>query len=293
VAVLLGMTAMSRAQDELSPYGGPIDNGPPEFAYPDAWSEEMATPPEAWASDREAAPTYAEGPHAYAALGDSLDESGWQLPWFCPRPRWFGLRHSSTHGRNVGRGQPFTGTSWLNRPYYVGGQIGPMWFTQSIDDNVSTDIDTFGGVFAGWDTDHYWGNEFHLDWSTPELRNGQAPNADRTDSSFTWSYSCLYYPWGDAKVRPYWRLGVGNSHFDWPRDDGSRHDEWMLTFPLGAGIKYPIRRWLAARADVTDYISLNEGFPTQHNVAITIGLEWRFGTHPPSYWPWNPSRHIW
>ena len=26
---------------------------------------------------------------------------------------------------------------------------------------------------------------------------------------------------------------------------------------------------------------------------VTFGLEWRFGVHPRSYWPWNPSRHIW
>jgi hypothetical protein len=67
----------------------------------------------------------------------------------------------------------------------------------------------------------------------------------------------------------------------------------MLTFPLGLGVKYPIRRWLIARSDLTDYISLNEDFPVLHNVALSFGLEWRFGAHPPSYWPWNPSRHIW
>jgi hypothetical protein len=168
-----------------------------------------------------------------------------------------------------------------------------MWFSQSLDDHVSTDIDVFGGVFAGWDFDHFWGNELHLDWATPELKNSVAQDADRTDSSFTWNYSLLYYPWGDARLRPFWRAGFGASHFDYPMDNGRRYDESMWTFPLGLGMKYPMRRWLAARMDLTDYISIDNNHPTQHNVALSFGLEWRFGAHPHSYWPWNPSRTIW
>jgi hypothetical protein len=285
-AMMLSTTAMLRAQEELPPGDAPVasldlDTSPADMA---------AMPDSEWNGDLQEAPMSGPGEYPNGMTPDQA-EHGWSSFW--PRPQWFGLRHSSTHGRNVGRGQPLTGTSWRNRPYYVGGQIGPMWFTQSLDENVSTDIDTFGGIFAGWDSDHYWGNELHLDWSTPELRNSQVPDAERTDSSFTWNYSCLYYPWGDAKVRPYWRAGIGNTHFDWPLNDGTRDDEWMWTFPLGVGMKYPIRRWLAARAEITDYLSLDDDLPTQHNVALTFGLEWRFGAHPPSYWPWNPSRHIW
>lgn len=289
VAVLVGMTGMLRAQNEL-----PGDDVASMPTHPEAWSTDLDAATEGqWSSELQEVPMSGPGHDPYAVPCEPPHEDIGEAPWPWPKPRWFGLRHSSTHGRNVGRGEPFTGTSWLNRPYYVGGQIGPMWFTQAIDENVSTDTDTFGGIFAGWDTDHFWGHAFHLDWSTPELRNAQAPDANRTDSMFAWNYSCLYYPWGDAKVRPYWRAGIGNTHFDYPRDDGLRHDEWMLTFPLGIGVKYPIRRWLAARAELTDYVSWNEDFPTQHNVALTFGLEWHFGAHPPSYWPWNPSRYIW
>lgn len=289
VAVLLGMTAMLRAQEEL-----PLEGVAPDSSYDENWPTESGDlPTDEWSGGFQNLPTTEDAQPSYASPADAPGTEHHEWPWFWPKPRWFGLRHSSTHGRSVGRGQPFTGTSWLNRPYYVGGQIGPMWFTRSLDDNVSTDVDPFGGIFAGWDTDHFWGNELHLDWSTPEFKNRLAPDANRTDSLFMWSYSALYYPWGDAKVRPYWRAGIGNTHFDFPQDDASRHDEWMLTFPLGVGVKYPIRRWLAARAELADYISINRDFPTQHNVALTLGLEWRFGAHPPSYWPWNPSRHIW
>jgi hypothetical protein len=285
----MSMTAMLRAQGDMRQ--NDLPSGP---SHLETWPDDAGIgPQEEWSNELQELPTHADGQPVYGVPAGIPDDEFHTLPWFCPKPRWIGLRHSSTHGRNTGRGQPLTGTSWLNRPYFFGAQIGPMWFTQSLDENVSTDIDTFGGIFAGWDTDHYWGSELHFDWSTPELRNSQAPDANRTDSSFTWSYNCMYYPWGDAKVRPYWRAGIGNTHFDWPQDDGTRDDEWMWTFPLGVGVKYPIQRWLAARAELADYISLDNGHPTQHNVALTFGLEWRFGAHPPSYWPWNPSRHIW
>lgn len=104
----------------------------------------------------------------------------------------------------------------------------------------------------------------------------------------------MYYPWGDSAIRPYWRWGIGSTHIDFPRDDGSRHDEWLLTFPIGIGVKYPIRRWLALRADLTDQLSFGDSdVRTQNNLTLTCGLEWRFGVHPRSYWPWHPSRYIW
>ena len=52
--------------------------------------------------------------------------------------------------------------------------------------------------------------------------------------------------------------------------------------------------WLAARTEFTDQLAIgNTGVATQHDLTLTFGLEWRFGVHPRSYWPWNPSRHIW
>jgi hypothetical protein len=213
---------------------------------------------------------------------------------FWPPPRWFGLRHSSTHGRHIGYGRPFTGTSWRNRPYYVGGELGPVWLAEPLDEDVSGDTDLLGGVFAGYDFDHYWGMELRFDWATPEFKNSEARDANRTDSLFLWSESLLYYPWGDTMIRPYWRVGIGNVRFDVPLDDGTRHDEWLLTFPFGVGVKYPVKRWLAARAELCDHWAIGrDDFPTQHNVSLTLGLEWRFGAHPRSYWPWNPDRHIW
>lgn len=212
---------------------------------------------------------------------------------YTPVMSWLGLRHSHTNGRNVGLGRPLVGTSWLNRPYYWGGEIGTLWMTRSLADGVSRDSDAFGGVFFGWDWDHFWGSELRFDWSTPELKNSLAPDAPRTDSLFMWNCSFMYYPWGDSYVRPYWRWGIGNTHVDFPTQWGTRQDEWLVMFPISWGVKYPVRRWLAARAELTDQLAIGQGdIPTQHNLTLTFGLEWHFGVRPKSYFPWYPSRHF-
>jgi hypothetical protein len=208
--------------------------------------------------------------------------------------KWLGLRHSSIDGRNAGMGVPLTGTSWLNRPYYLGGDIGTVWLTRPINNDLTTDIDTFGGVFAGCDWDYYWGTELAVNRATPEIINETARHAKRGDTLMEETVSLMYYPWGDSLFRPYWRLGIGATEIDYPIDAHHRRDETLWTFPIGIGLKYPIRRYLAARAEFTDQLAVgNDGVATQHDLTLTFGLEWRFGAHPRSYWPWNPSRHIW
>ena len=272
--------------------------GPPQMEeLPGATSAAPGT----WADDL---PMLPQMPSYHGGAPQSLDDYavapgfGLEPPGephdYLPVLKWLRLRHSHTHGRHIGRGDPLVGTSWLNRPYYAGGELGTLWLTRSPYDDVTRDVDTFGGIFLGWDRDPYWGAELRFDWATPELINREARDADRTDSLFMWSYSLMYYPWGDATWRPYWRCGIGDTHFDFPLEDGSRHDEWMLSVPLGVGVKYPLRRWLAARAEFTDHVTFDDGrVATMNNLTLTFGLELRFGAHPPSYWPWNPSRHIW
>jgi hypothetical protein len=205
-----------------------------------------------------------------------------------------GLRHSSTCGRNAGLGIPLVGTSWLNRPYYVGADIGTVWLTRPVNDRMTEDVDMFGDVFGGCDWDYYWGTELAVHRATPELINERARDADRGDRLMEWTASLMYYPWGDSMFRPYWRCGIGATDIDFPTDGGHRRDEELWTIPIGIGLKYPVRHWLAARAEFADQLALgNDGVATQHNVTLTFGLEWRFGARPRSYWPWNPSRHIW
>ena len=265
----------------------------PSYSLPDS---EPAAPPEGWyeAPQQFAAESFDQSFEARGVqVGDVFDDSH-PPGYYLPSISWLGMRHSHTHGRHVGFGGPYTGTSWLNRPYYVGGELGTLWMTRGVDDSIGRDVDMFGGVFAGWNWDHYWGNEVRFNRATPEMINAERPDAKRNDRLMMWSYSFLYYPWGDAMLRPYWRWGIGNTKIDFPLDHGGRHDEWLLTFPIGVGVKYPLQRWLAARAEFTDQLSLgSNGIPTQHNLTLTFGLEWHFGARPKSYWPWYPSRYIW
>jgi hypothetical protein len=213
---------------------------------------------------------------------------------FFSKLRWLGFKHSSYSGRNAGRGVPLVGTSWLNRPYYVGADIGTVWVTKPVEEGITRDIDTFGGLYAGYDCDYYWGTELAVQRATPELKNEDARNANRGDRRMYWSANLLYYPWGDSLFRPYWRTGLGATEIDYPMDSGERRDEALWAVPIGIGLKYPFRRWLAVRAEFVDQIGLgNSGIATQHDLTLTFALEWRLGARPRSYWPWNPSRQIW
>ncbi len=192
--------------------------------------------------------------------------------------KWLGLRHSSNSGRNVGMGIPLVGTSWLNRPYYFGGDLGTVWLTRPVADNLTTDVDMFGGVFGGCDWDYYWGTELAVNRATPEIVNQRAPDAERGDRLMEFTTSLMYYPWGDAQWRPYWRCGIGETEIDYPMDDGHRRNEELWTIPIGIGVKYPFRHWLAGRAEFADQLALgNHGVATQHDLTLTFGLEWRFG----------------
>jgi Outer membrane protein beta-barrel domain len=215
-------------------------------------------------------------------------------PSYCPWLTKLGFRHSYTHGRNVGWGWPMVGSSWLNRPFYAGAELGPIWMTRGPDSDVRGDTDLLGGLFIGYDWDYYWGSELQYEYATPNLVNHNATPLTRSNRLVTWNYSLMYYPWGDSTLRPYWRFGIGGTDFDVPQPGGPSNDATLLTFPVGIGLQYPIQRWLAARTELTDnYCVEGHGLNSQHLITWNLSLEWRFGFHKESYWPWNPSSHLW
>jgi hypothetical protein len=244
---------------------------------------------------------------AEAGMPAMMPRGDQELPWhgsfrepeISLPPCWgcmsrLGFRHSVTHGRDVGWGWPMRGTSWLNRPLYVGFTVGPMWLTSKPIPGVERDKDVIGAIFFGWDWDYYWGSEILYSYATPELRNTSVEGNPKSDRLVHWDYSFLYYPWGDSTLRPYWRFGIGNTKFDVPFSDGRRRDEWLLSTPWGIGLKYPVRRWLTTRVEFNDQLSWSSGpIDTQHNLTLNFGLEFHFGGHRKSYWPWNPSDEFW
>ena len=149
-----------------------------------------------------------------------------------------------------------------------------------------------GAYRAGWDFDHYWGAEFRFAFAYLDLIDVQGVPATRDARNLYWDGNLSYYPWGDAKWRPFVSVGLGVASFRFKDDLGRKFNESLLEVPLGIGVKYRARKWLAWRLDVRDNLAVSgSGLSTMHNVSFTGGVEIHFGNRPTSYYPWNPSAH--
>ena len=208
--------------------------------------------------------------------------------------RHLGFRHSSTHGRHIGRGLPLEGTSWKNRPYHVDWFSGPLLGDDLIANRVAQDNELFGGLRIGWDFDYFWGLEARFGWSNPNVQfNDPQPVADN-GSYFVSDIDFVYYPWGDAKIRPYMLLGFGMAQIDFVDEENVNFNTTLPTMPFGGGVQFRQCSWLIWRLEVLDNLSLGaDGVDTMHNISLTAGMEFRFGARPASYWPWRSSRSIW
>ncbi len=208
--------------------------------------------------------------------------------------RHFGFRHSSTHGRDVGLGIPLKGTSWLNRPFHVDWFLGPLLGDDLITNRVSQDNVLFGGLRLGFDFDYFWGIEWRIAWADPHA-SFATPSVEPIDVSFVISdVDILYYPWGDSKVRPYLLWGLGVTQLDFVDDTGFNHHATLATMPFGAGVQFHQWPWLVWRLEFLDNLAFGaDQVSTMNNVSFSIGMEWRLGARPASYWPWRSSRKIW
>jgi hypothetical protein len=205
-------------------------------------------------------------------------------------PRVF---ETNAYGRFSGRGEPLTAGSWLNRPYYVGGFIGGMGGDTLVEDQLKANGSFFWGGNFGWDYDPYWGIELRLAFTSQGL--DYLTNAfidNQYNELILWDTSLVYYPWGDARWRPYFKLGVGFADFDYVDAIGFRRSEMVYAMPFGFGMKYRVNQYWTWRFDVTDNLIFggNAGMATQNQFSLAGGLEYRFGGRRQSYWPWNPSR---
>jgi len=185
------------------------------------------------------------------------------------------------------------GTSWLNRPYYAGWFIGPMFGDDPVAGGTEHGNDAFGGLLLGWDYDHYWGTQLRFGWATLGLIDDDSRRRHSNDL-FLSDLSLLYYPWGDSRWRPYLLLGLGGANFDFVDHRQNSHEATLLALPFGGGVKYQFRRWMAMRAEILDNVAFgSEGLRTMHNVSLVLGVEVHWGAKPKSYWPWRPGRHVW
>ena len=204
------------------------------------------------------------------------------------------FRHSATDGRYTGKGQPLHGTSWLNRPYEVGLEAGAFLMAGRVASHVRANNDLMAAIHLGWDWDHYWGTQVRVAWSTPAI--GSGTTADPPDSSdiFIYDLSVLYYPWGDSKVRPYYRLGVGLTDLDYINADDLAQDATLFTIPFGVGLKYQTQRWMAWRVELVDNLAFGQsGTRTLNNFTLSFGAEWRFGGKPAPRWYSPSANQVW
>lgn len=208
--------------------------------------------------------------------------------------RHIGFRHSSTHGRHIGRGLPLEKSSWKNRPYHVDWFSGPLLGDDLIDNRVSQDNELFGGFRIGWDFDYYWGLEARFGWSNPNVQFIEPQPVANNGSYFVSDIDFVYYPWGDSKIRPYMLLGAGMARIDFVDSADVNFNTTLFTTPFGGGMQFRQTPWLIWRFEILDNLSYGaDGVDTMHNISLTAGMELRLGARPSSYWPWRSSRSIW
>lgn len=196
--------------------------------------------------------------------------------------------------RSTGIGQPLKGTSWRNRPFHIGWMFGGLIGDSLIDGTVDQGDAMFGGYRLGWDFDHYWGTELRYAFSKPELVDLQNAVSLGSSTDKYWDVNLLYYPWGDAEWRPFASVGLGVGHFRFQDNNQALVDDYLLTMPVGFGVKHFYRPWLALRASLTNNISFgSQGLDTMHNVSATFDVEVHFGGPRKTYFPYHAGGLIW
>lgn len=275
--------------------------------------------------DEDAPLSMLDGPSSPQEKGTSNSRPAPKLVWrFSPfkRIRLFGSRflgpsHSReafaklfpwnrTPGRNQGVGEPLINDSWRWAPFGVGWFMGFMDGSTLVTDWTGANTGYFGGYHANWDFDHYWGFEFRYGVaSLPQWDNMLLYDSDThglPSSQFKkrhamlkyGDFSFLYYPWGDAKWRPYARAGLGWGYVKFTDLNYKQWSNATMTMPIGLGLKYRYSRRLVFRMEMVDNFLFGErGINPQHNFSLTAGVEVRFGGAHKAYWPYNPGRHYW
>lgn len=209
-----------------------------------------------------------------------------------------------TPGRNQGVGQPLVNDSWRWAPFGAGWFVGTISGNTLVTDWTGTKPGFYGGYHINWDFDHYWGFEFRYGVASQPHWDNQLlyeehdfPSVAMRRRHATLQYgdfSFLYYPWGDAKWRPYFRGGFGWGYVKFTDLNYKIWSTSQLSMPFGIGLKYRYSRRLVIRMELVDNFRFGDsGINLQHNLSFTAGIEVRFGGTHTAYWPYNPGRHYW
>ena len=224
--------------------------------------------------------------------------ASWELPTWSEMLWPVHWRHTNPADpqRHVGVGKPLVTSSWRNRPFHIGWLFGGLLGDPLIAaDQLKQDDDMFGGYRLGWDFDHYWGTELRFGFAHMSLIETRPGERLPTVRDHFWDLNLLYYPWGDARWRPFATVGVGAAAFRLhDRTGGLLFDDILFAVPFGGGVKFYYRPWLALRFDVIDYYTIrSQGLDSMHNVSLTAGVEVHFGGPRRSYFPYDAGAFLW
>jgi hypothetical protein len=208
---------------------------------------------------------------------------------------WFAHEDPNDPLRHIGLGQPLIGTSWRNRPLYFGTFVGGILMDDIQSHRIYQNDTAFIGLRIGYDFDHFWGLEMRGAFARPDLAAGSGgpPIKPASRDNFA-DVDLLFYPFGDARWRPYLLGGLGFQTFRFNNAAGERISEAPLMIPVGCGLKYFWHPWLSLRFDFTDNICLgNARISGMNNLSLMCGCELRFGGRRPSYFPWHNNTSYW
>jgi hypothetical protein len=207
---------------------------------------------------------------------------------------WFTHTDPNDPFRHQGVGRPLVGTSWLNRPVFVGVFLGGLLADDLISGHVESNNSFFFGGRLGWDFDHYWGLEGRYAFSRPQINDGDGNTLSDPARDYFIDVSLAYYPWGDSQWRPFISGGLGLQTFRFHDDQDERVHQSLLSLPIGVGIKFYHSPFHTLRLEAYDNIAFGDGrLKTMQNFTIAAGVEFRFGGRPVSYFPWHGSTSYW
>ncbi len=201
-----------------------------------------------------------------------------------------GLQWPHEYLRDHGWGEPAVGDGWGNRPLEFGFFLGAMRGSEMIAHRLNENTGFLGGGRLGWDFDPHWGIEARFGVASMQTEWQVPPFLETSERIVISDTSMLFYPWGDARFRPFFQMGLGLQEFTFTDDQAETRSRGLLEMPIGIGWKYRIDSALALRIDILDNVAFgSSGLETMHNWSFCTGLEFHFGGSHLSYWPWNPA----
>jgi hypothetical protein len=176
---------------------------------------------------------------------------------------------------------------WRDRQFSAGYLIGVLAGDPFHSRHPGSAVGPLLAKRYGWDFSDYWGLDIRVAdaWLGDSTR--LFPGHDQTEHVLFADANLAYYPWGNARWRPYALVGAGVADFGFRNDHNHHLHRLLADLPFGLGVKYPLNKWLTVRAELLDSVVIGDGgLHTMNNVSLALGLDVRFGD-PRKHWPWK------